>query len=654
MKKQLVIVFNHSYLRNILVAFLVIALLLPLYEQFRAFPPFRDLLTRAAEDQANRIATHLSSYSFFKKGSLETPADIPQAWIDEVFMVAKDLNLEKIKIFTKTGEVIFSTSSRDIGKRNKHDYFQTKVAAGQIYTKVVEKNSKNLEGEIAKNTVVETYIPIMVDQTFKGSFEIYYDISSQRTAMNNLLARFNIDMILMGIGLTLLASILISKASKEIHARDVAEEALRLSEQKFRGISDSAKDAIIMIDTQGHITLWNVSAEHMFGYSEAEIMGCDMHRILAPERFWHNANKGFKDFTKSGKGSMVVGRIVEIVALHKNGTEFPVEISASAIYFRGGWHAIGILRDISARKEAEQRLKLGVRVMENAADAILVTNNKGIIELVNPAFSKITGYPAEEVIGKNPNLLSSGRHGSDFYQEMWQTVVKEGVWRGEIWNRRKNGEIYPQRLSMSAIQDGTGETSHYVAVFNDISQRKADEEMLERLAFYDPLTGLPNRLLFRERLDRAMCEDNRHKTATALLFLDLDRFKQVNDVHGHEVGDLLLQEAAKRLKTLVREEDTVSRLGGDEFTVILRRASNPQDAGRVAGQIVEMMTLPFPIQEIECHIGVSIGVAYHPFHARDMETLIKRADLAMYVAKKGGRNRYHIFEDTANGTDEGA
>ncbi|MBF0446599.1 MAG: diguanylate cyclase [Magnetococcales bacterium] len=651
MFKRLLGLFKIPFLRNIFFLFLLIAILIPLYEQLRAFPAFRDLLTKSTEEQAIRVATHLSSYDFFKDSALDRESSIPEAWKEELTMVSADLKLEKVKVFSKHGLVIFSTDPADLGKINKHHYFHDIVAKGQVYTKVVENNSMSLEGRRLRQTVVETYVPIVrgANREFVGSFEIYYDIAKQRSEMNVLLNRFNLDMIFMGIGLTLLALVLLMRSAKEVKQREAVQAALQLSEEKFRGITDSAKDAILMVDPKGKISFWNRAAQGMFGYSKDEALGQAVFELLAPVRFVDNALKGFRLFAKTGEGKTVLGQTLELVALRKNGQEFPVEISVSAIFLHEEWHAIGILRDITARKMAEQRMKLGIQVMDNAADGIIVTNSSGIIEMVNPAFTQVTGFSSEEVVGQNPNILKSGRHDVNFYQEMWQSLLNKGVWRGEVWNRRKDGGVYPQQLSMSAIYDNNDGISHYVGVFNDISQRKLNEENLERLAFYDPLTGIPNRLLFRERLNQAIREDRRYKTASALLFLDLDKFKQVNDTYGHEIGDLLLQKATERLQLLIRDNDTVSRLGGDEFTVILRRAANIQDAERVAGQIVATMLDPFLINELTCQIGVSIGIAFYPFHADDIDTLIKRADTAMYIAKKGGRNRYHVYEPV---TDE--
>lgn len=269
---------------------------------------------------------------------------------------------------------------------------------------------------------------------------------------------------------------------------------------------------------------------------------------------------------------------------------------------------------------------------------------------MNPAFTKLTGYSLEEVVGAKPSRLKSGRHGADFYRDMWRELLETGSWQGEIWNRRKNGEVYPEWLSLSAIYDDRGAITNFIGMFSDISQLKEVEQGLERLAFYDPLTAVPNRILFRERLQQAMRETDRKSEGdrTALLYLDLDYFKQVNDVHGHEVGDLLLQEVVARISGIVREVDTVARLGGDEFTVVLGNQHDPGIAARIADKIIAAITEPFQFGEEHknIRIGTSIGIAFYPDHASDLDTLVKLADAAMYEAKAAGRNRYQICAPT--------
>ena len=434
--------------------------------------------------------------------------------------------------------------------------------------------------------------------------------------------------------------------ARDISARKRQEEAILASERRFRSISESAQDAIIMIDQEDVITFWNSAAERIFRYSEAEALGCGLHALLAPTRFHDVAARGMRQFRETGEGD-IVGRTIELYGVRKGGEEFPFELSTAALIQGGGWNAIGILRDISERKEAERQLKLGANVMEHALEGIIVTDADGAIQMANPAFSKLTGYEVGEVLGKNPRLLSSGRHTASFYEEMWRALAETGSWQGEIWNRRKDGEIYPEWLSISAIRDGREEVSNYVAIFSDITRRKELEEHLENLAFYDALTAIPNRMLFSERLVQALREAKRHKQKLAVFYFDLDLFKRVNDTHGHETGDLLLQEAARRLKKLLREEDTVARLGGDEFAMVLRTIQKPEDAMLVADKVIAVLTQPFLLNTVECRIGASIGISLFPEHGEEPDTLVKRADAAMYLAKRGGRNRYRFHEPDA-------
>ncbi|MBF0294595.1 MAG: diguanylate cyclase [Magnetococcales bacterium] len=420
------------------------------------------------------------------------------------------------------------------------------------------------------------------------------------------------------------------------------EAALMESEARFRGIATSAQDAIIMIDDQDRVQYWNPAAQRIFGYAAGEMEGRELHRLLAPERFRPAATRGMRKLRETGEGS-ILDRTVELIGVRKSGEEFPFDLSTSVIRCRDRWCAIGILRDISARKEIEQRLKLGFTIIEQALEGIIITDAEAVIQLVNPAFTQLTGYAPGEVIGRNPRLLQSGRHDASFFQELWQTLNATGSWRGELWNRRKSGEIFPEWLSISAIRDEKDEVTHYMGIFSDITERKAFEEQLENLAFYDALTAIPNRMLFHQRLEQALKEAARHRQRLAVLYLDLDLFKAVNDTHGHKTGDLLLQSVATRLQDLLRQEDTVARLGGDEFAVLLRNVQNLEDTRLVAEKVIATLTRPFTLQGIECRIGTSIGITLFPDQGKDPETLLKQADTAMYYAKRGGRNRYRVY-----------
>ena len=296
-----------------------------------------------------------------------------------------------------------------------------------------------------------------------------------------------------------------------------------------------------------------------------------------------------------------------------------------------------------------QHLRLATKVFESTLEGIVVTNRERIVESVNPAFTQITGYKAHEVIGRTPSLLSSGRHDAAFYRQMWAELSTTGYWQGEIWNRRRNGEIYPEWLTISSVKDDAGHIVNYVGVFADITKRKAAEAQMRFLAYHDGLTSLPNRELFLDRLEHAIAHAHRNGAMVAVLFLDLDGFKSVNDSLGHHVGDQLLQTVAQRLTACVREADTVARLGGDEFTVILESIADADDVAVIARKVLAALTEPVPIDSHVIRTGASIGISLYPAHEQHTDALIRCADQAMYVAKKGGRNNFCFYTDDMQG-----
>ncbi|MBS1157696.1 MAG: hypothetical protein H6R15_115 [Proteobacteria bacterium] len=288
--------------------------------------------------------------------------------------------------------------------------------------------------------------------------------------------------------------------------------------------------------------------------------------------------------------------------------------------------------------ELLQQQRMSRIVFDNSLEGITVTDAQSKIQLVNKAFSDTTGYSAGEVIGKTPAILKSGKQGPEFYADFWSALQRDGEWRGEIWNQRKNGSVYAEWLSVSAVRNLRGDVEHYVAIFSDITERKEREEKITFQAFHDALTGLPNRLLFKDRVEQALALARRYQTRTpALMFLDLDKFKQVNDSLGHDVGDLLLKEVASRLKNCVRAVDTVARLGGDEFTVLLAEITDQSDAEAVAEKILQAMREPIQLGVEERVVSTSIGISLYPRDGRDADTLMKSADAAMYHVKASGR-----------------
>ncbi|HRD48770.1 MAG TPA: EAL domain-containing protein [Candidatus Contendobacter sp.] len=305
---------------------------------------------------------------------------------------------------------------------------------------------------------------------------------------------------------------------------------------------------------------------------------------------------------------------------------------------------ISAILDITERKQSEEQLRLAETVFQTAADAIMVTDATGVIQSINPAFTAITGYALEEAIGQTLRLLRSERHDTLFYTGLWRSLAANGRWSGEIWQRHKNGKTYPAWESIEAVRDLDGHIVQYVAFFSDITQRKLAEQEIFFRANYDPLTGLPNRSLLHERIEQALKRAHRQRQRVGLMFLDIDRFKQVNDTLGHTWGDALLGQIAERLKNCVRATDTVARYSGDEFVLVLADMIQDQDAHVLAEKVIKRISEQFDLNDNAVHIGVSIGIVMYPDHGLDAATLLRHADLAMYQAKNAGRNTYRKYE----------
>ncbi len=298
-----------------------------------------------------------------------------------------------------------------------------------------------------------------------------------------------------------------------------------------------------------------------------------------------------------------------------------------------------------ALKASTTHLRLAQRVIEASLDGIIITDKRGIIESVNPKFTQVTGYSEVEAIGQSTKLLSSGRHSADFYNHLWNELQHNGYWQGEIWNRRKNGQVYPEWLTITGIYDDDGEIAQFAAIFSDITDRKKDEERIRRLAFFDDLTGVANRRLFQDRLEQAISNAQRHQHRLAVLFLDLDMFKRINDSLGHLIGDEVLKVVAGRLAHTVREGDSVARLGGDEFTVMVPEVDSMEGLMVLAQRVNESVSEPISVGNHELYISTSIGISIYPDDGLNPEDLIKNADAAMYRVKADGRGSYHRYTD---------
>ena len=421
----------------------------------------------------------------------------------------------------------------------------------------------------------------------------------------------------------------------DITDRREAEEALAREHARYQAILSAATDGIHIVDTGGRVLHANARFCAMLDYAMEEVIGMHVGQ-------W-DARWGGRALDEWLTKLLAKGGMFETRHRRRDGTTFDVEVNAIGITYDGKPALYASARDISARKRAEESLRLAASVYQASNEAMLIADVDNCIVDVNPAFSRITGYARDEVLGRSPSLLSSGHHDESFYGAMWQALRDSGHWQGEIWNRRKNGDVYPEWLDINVVRNENGEIYRYIALFSDITEKKQAYEMIWRNANFDMLTGLPNRRLFRDRLEQELKRSARHASTAALLFIDLDRFKEVNDSLGHNLGDVLLTEAARRIQGCVRESDTVARLGGDEFTIILPELTDRRHVEKIAQHVIEVLGAPFQLEDQLVYISASIGITLYPDDARDADHLLRNADQAMYAAKHSGRNGFSYF-----------
>ena len=476
---------------------------------------------------------------------------------------------------------------------------------------------KSFEGELPKSDgetlhVLAQYIPHKVDGQVQGVFGLVTDITAIKQG----------------------------------------QEQLRVSDAALKAVSQG----VVIMDQSPCILSANDAFSLITGYSQAEIIGRDYCLLVGPLTDPQQANRIRMAFKN---GTAFSG---DILHYRKDGSAFWNELTISPVRDeqRQLTHFIGITRDITERKHTEEALSIAAAAFESQ-EGMMITDANSVILQVNHAFTEISGYTVEEVVGQTPRLFKSGRHTADFYVAMWDRIKRTGAWQGEIWDRRKNGEIYPKWLTITAVKSDDGTTTHYVGAHTDISTRKAKEDVIKNMAFYDPLTQLPNRHLLNDRLSQAMAASKRSGYYGALMFLDLDNFKPLNDTHGHIAGDLLLIEAADRLNNCVREMDTVARFGGDEFVVMLNgldtdEARSTTQAEIIAEKIRNALSEPYWLtikhegevdtsMQYEC--TASIGVSLFFNYEASQSGILKRADTAMYLAKKSGRNSIRFYDPKA-------
>lgn len=446
-------------------------------------------------------------------------------------------------------------------------------------------------------------------------------------------------------GLLLLGLLLLPVAYWIFRLRQ-SKTVLEKSESQLRAIIDASPIPHAIVDADSNITYLNRAFTATYGYTLDDIpnMAAWWPQAYPDPDYRAQVMQRWQLYLDRQNSGLAHVDTIEADIYCKDRKFRHVLASATDVSQGNNWSQVVILYDISDRKKAEERLKMPGRVFNQAHEGILITDAEGHIVDVNPAFSEITGYTREEVIGKNPSVLRSDKHSRLFYQEMWNSLHDHGLWQGEIWNRKKNGELYAELLTISALVDEHGDTVNYLGLFSDITQSKEQQQALEMMAHYDMLTQLPNRSLFVDRFKQAIAHSNRHHSLLAVVFLDLDGFKPVNDRYGHDTGDQLLIEVAQRIKASIRQDDTASRLGGDEFVLLLNDISSLEHCERLIRRIRHSIELPYLLDGDNISLSASLGITLYPLDQADADTLLRHADQAMYQAKLAGRGRHHFFD----------
>ncbi|MBN2737610.1 MAG: PAS domain S-box protein [Spirochaetales bacterium] len=492
---------------------------------------------------------------------------------------------------------------------------------------------------IHKTVFVENYKKAIADKV-KVQFEAFIDVESFKDWYHVRIYPYDAG-----------ASVYFQVTTEQ---RRVLDELERTKTFLATAIEQSAAGMIVAESPNGIITMANQTALEIRGETRAILTGIPFSKHPDAWNAYKTNGLLYEIDEFPLYRALVDGETsnnVEILIKQDNGKVKWVLASATPIYSTENIisAAIMVINDITEYRKTQEQLLLSASVFENSIEGIAITDKEANIQDINPAFSHITGYGLTEVKGKNPRILKSDRHDKDFYQQMWSSILNSGSWAGEIWNRRKNGEAYPQWLSITSIKDSSNQISHFVALFHDISEKKEREEKLKFQAFHDALTGLPNRQLFNDRLRVALINLERQSgKKIALLSLDLDNFKHINDSFGHYFGDILLQQAADRLGKISRAQDTVARLGGDEFSIIMQNLDKNQAALKLSDRIIQAFADPFVVNDKELYVSVSIGLTFAPNDGNTIDTLVKNADIALYRAKSSGKNTYAAFTPQMN------
>ncbi|MDP2862400.1 MAG: EAL domain-containing protein [Desulfobacterales bacterium] len=674
-------IFKTSLLRNIFITSLVVSAIFPLYSVFYIVPSFTTQLAANTEDEAVRTAAYLASSILNGKPEL-TRDSLSNDSIIEIRKLKEDFRLEKLKIFSKHGEIIFSTTPDEIGEINKNDYFYNIVAKGNVFTKIVRKDSKSLEGRIVTADVVETYVPVLSDGKFTGAFEIYYDITGRKKGLDKLLTL--IYSVLFGISSVLLITVIaISfKASKNMLGRDraekalrkaheglekmveertadlaetnrillaevkerrTAEEALRQSEERYQALFNRSLDCVYVYDFEGNFIDGNPAVLKLLCYTREDIPSLNFASFIDSDQIVR-AFQILDELKKTGTQQ----ELAEFRLRSRDGRYVEVETKSSVIFRDGKPYAIlGVARDITDRKQAEEKLKKSEKKYRELYDFLPIpvyeTDLEANINSANRTMFETFGYDEKDLNeGFNAwQILSSGE--TDKFKENIQRLLnKEKIKDTEYTLKRKDGSVFPA-IVISSIRASEGKPRGLRVAVVDITERKQMESRLTYLAYYDDLTGLPNRSLFADRLTQAISRAGHNKRNIAVLLLDIGRFKSINDIYGFDAGNAVLKEIAERLSNTVRDGDTVARMGESDYGVLLNDVAYPADILAVAKKIMGSISQPVFIKEQEILLNFSIGIAFHPNDGDDADTLLKNADLAHTKAKQMGMKSFQLY-----------
>jgi len=515
--------------------------------------------------------------------------------------------------------------------RFKYEFTRKLVAEG--------KSPREIETHVQVNdSPALNAIAYLTQHALKDSEE-----SKRRTdhTLSEAIGFINLGGLLIPI-IALIAGLIIVFLKRIVSANTMADEAKKYAES----LVQAAPEAWLIVGEKGDIVGTNTQALSLFGYTQEEMQGMGIEQLMPKQMRAMHVSMRDKFF--AAPSVRPIGQARDLIAVTKDGRTFPIELSLSHTRRNGQLLALAAMRDITERRIAEQRLRLTQQVFDNTAEAILITDSEQVIADMNEAFCKLTGYSREEVLGQTPAMLSAGKHSDAFFRAFWQALDDTGHWQGEIWNRHKDGHVYPSLANISAVMDEKDFVTHFVAVYSDISGIKANEERLEVLAHFDQLTELPNRMLFHDRLRGSLTRAHRHGTYMVVMYVDLDGFKAVNDTLGHAEGDKLLVKTAACLRTSVREDDTIARLGGDEFALIFNGLDTRDPIAMLAQRVTDNLTIAVENDATPLQVTASVGIAVYPSDGETEEQLLKLADRAMYEAKNRGKSQYCFYHEIKN------